>query len=164
MDFEEYVAVHYTRLLRTAYLLTGEQSAAQDLLQETLVRAYRYSRRGRVEQPGAFIRRCLVNQYLSDRRRRSSGEIPTEPAAIPEPLSVDESGGIVAREVMWQALAQLPRHQRAILVLRFYEDLTESQIADALGVSVGAVRSGGSRGLTRLRTAMTAQHQEEPLG
>jgi len=162
VELDEFVEAHYARLLRTAFLLTGDRAAAEDLLQEVLATSWAYAQRSKIEQPGAFLRRCLVNQYLSQgRRRRRIQEEPTDPAEIPQELLVDVSDGLAARDVMWQALAALPRHQRAILVLRFYEDMTEAQIADLLRVRVGSVRSGSWRGLQRLRTTIAITTEDQ---
>jgi len=142
-------------LFRTAFLLTGDRHSAEDLLQDALTKSWAFAQRTGIEQPGAFLRRCMVNQYLSQwRRRRLVREEPTDLADMPEGTHVDGSEPFEARDSMWQALATLPRHQRVILVLRFYEDMSEAQIADLLGVGVGSVRSGSWRGLERLRNEL----------
>lgn len=143
-------------------MLTGDRHAAEDLLQDVLAKSWAYAQRSKIEQPGAFLRRCLVNQYLSQWRRRSRvREELTDLAAIPEGLFADVSDNLGSRDAMWQALAALPRHQRAILVLRFYEDMSEVQIADLLAVGVGSVRSGSWRGLERLRNTMSIDTEDQ---
>lgn len=162
MELEEFIEVHYGSLLRTAVLLTGDRHAAEDLLQDVLTKSWAYAQRSRIEQPGAFIRRCLVNQYISQWRRRGRlWEEPTAPTDMPEEMSNDASEGLGARDAMSRALASLPRHQRAILVLRFYEDMSEAQIADLLAVRVGSVRSGAWRGLERLRNTLSIDTEEQ---
>lgn len=162
MELDDFIEAHYGSLLRTAFLLTGDRPVAEDLLQDVLAKSWAYAQRSRIEQPGAFIRRCLVNQYLSHGRRRSRiQEVPTELADFPERASADVLNDLGVRDAMWQALARLPRHQRVILVLRFYEDMSEAQIADLLGVGVGSVRSGSWRGLERLRHAVSIDTEDQ---
>lgn len=162
MELDEFIEVHYAGLLRTAFLLTGDRHAAEDLLQEVLAKSWAFAQRSRIEQPGAFIRRCLVNQYVSAWRRRGVlWEEPTAPTELPERWMDDASDGLGDRDAMTQALASLPRHQRAILVLRFYEDMSEAQIADVLAVGVGSVRSGSWRGLERLRNTLSIDTEDQ---
>jgi RNA polymerase sigma-70 factor (sigma-E family) len=119
--FDEYVAARGTALLRFAYLLTGDYHLAEDLLQEALVKVHRrWSGLRHDEQPTAYVRKAILRQYLSWRRRRSSGEVPS--AAAPDfPAPGDHAQRLADRSALWQALASLPRQQRAVLVLRFYE-------------------------------------------
>jgi len=101
VELDEFIEVHYAGLLRTAFLLTGDRHAAEDLLQEVLAKSWAYARRSRIEQPGAFIRRCLVNQYVSQWRRRGRlWEEPTAPTDLPERLMDDASEGLGARDAM----------------------------------------------------------------
>jgi len=162
VQLDEFVEAHYASLFRTAFLLTGDRHAAEDLLQDALVKSWSFQRRTVIEQPGAFLRRCMVNQYITQgRRRRLVREEPTELSAMPDSLFADGSGPLEARDGMWQALARLPRQQRVILVLRYYEDMNEAQIADALGVGVGSVRSGSWRGLERLRNELFIDSKDQ---
>ncbi len=162
MQLDEFVEAHYASLFRTAFLLTGDRHAAEDLLQDALVKSWSFQRRTAIEQPGAFLRRCMVNQYLTQgRRRRLVREEPTELSAMPDSVFANGSGPFEARDEMWQALARLPRQQRVILVLRYYEDMNEAQIADALGVGVGSVRSGSWRGLERLRNELFIESKDQ---
>jgi RNA polymerase sigma-70 factor (sigma-E family) len=151
-EFRAYVAARSPALLRTAYLLTGDRHDAEDLLQTALAKTYLAW--GRIRERGAldgYVRRTMVNTNTSWwRRRRHLTEHPV--AEPPERVdSADHAGATVLAEVLWQALAKLPKRQRAALVLRFYEDLSEAETAVALGVSVGTVKSTTSRGLARLR-------------
>lgn len=142
---EEFVAGASPRLLRTAFLLTRDQGHAEDLLQTALARAWR-----RVQgDPEPYVRRILVNTYATWRRRKWRGEHPTD--VLPEPVGASPEAAVDQREWLWQALGRLPRRQRAVVVLRFYEDLTEAQAAQVLGVSVGTVKSQTSKALARLR-------------
>jgi RNA polymerase sigma-70 factor (sigma-E family) len=144
--FDEFVAARSPRLLRTAYLLTRDHALAEDLLQTALTKAYLAW--SRVEgDPEPYVRRILVNTYASWWRRKWNGEQPTE--ELPEHGHHDDRAGESGD--LWDALARLPRRQRAVVVLRYFEDLTEAQTADLLGISVGTVKSQTSKALARLR-------------
>jgi len=150
--FEEFVRGRSTHLFRLALVLTGwNEAAAQDLLQIALERAYR--RRRLLFRHGSaepYVRRVLVNAAI-DRRRllRRRREQPLEAAAG---LAVDDRTGQVAdRDLLLRALAALPPGQRAVLVMRYWEDLPDAEIAATLNCGAGTVRSQASRGLTRLR-------------
>jgi RNA polymerase sigma-70 factor (sigma-E family) len=146
--FEEFVAGASPRLLRTAFLLTRDRGHAEDLLQTSLARAWRAWRR--VEgDPEPYVRRIIVNTYATWWRRKWRDERPTD--VLPEPVGASPEAAVDQRDWLWQALGRLPRRQRAVVVLRFYEDLTEAQAAHALGVSVGTVKSQTSKALARLR-------------
>lgn len=148
-DFDGYVAVAWERLLRSAWLLTGDWHRAEDLLQTVLARAYSRWPRLRDDAPDAYLRAMLATTYLTWWRRRWRGEVPT--AALPDVSGTDEIGAIELRHVFGTALAHLPRRQRAVLMLRFHADLTETETARTLGISVGTVKSCTSRALARLR-------------
>jgi RNA polymerase sigma-70 factor (sigma-E family) len=151
-DFVSYVEARTPALLRLAYLLSGDPHLAEDLVQESLARAHRrWHEVVRADSPHAYVRRIVVNQHLSWRRRRSSGELAVAPESVPEGMSEDLAGGLAERDVAWRALATLPRRQRAVLVLRYYEDLSDDDIATTLGVAVGTVRSLASRAFAQLR-------------
>jgi RNA polymerase sigma-70 factor (sigma-E family) len=151
-DFETYVEARTGALLRLAYLLTGDRHLAEDLVQEVLGRAHRrWPRIGRTENPHAYVRRMIVNQHVSWRRRRSSTEIPLAPASVPESASAAADDRVLQRDVTWRALQRLPARQRAVLVLRYYEDLTDAEIAVTLDAAVGTVRSLAARAFARLR-------------
>jgi RNA polymerase sigma-70 factor (sigma-E family) len=148
--FAEFVRARSSRLLRTAYLLTHDWALAEDLLQTSLVKAW--SAWLRIDDdPEPYVRRILVNTYATWWRRRWRVEQPTESQSMPESTVDDQHGPIDARDEVWRALGRLPRRQRAVLVLRYFEDLTEAQTADVLGVSVGTVKSQASKALARLR-------------
>ena len=145
-DFEGFVAARYDALLRTAYLLTGDHHDAEDLLQQSLVKAV--GAWGRiVGDPEPYVRAILVRQNVSRWRRRRWREVPTDP--VPERAA--EDAGVEDRMRLQQALALLAPRQRAVIVLRYYEDLTEVQTAEALGIAVGTVKSQARDALKRLR-------------
>ena len=147
--FEEFVSASGRRLLRTAYLLVGDQQHAEDLLQTALERtARRWSTiRG---APEAYARTVLTN-LATDRWRRRSVRPDESFTAPPENDSPDIAADLVLRDALKTALRELTRRQRAVLVLRYFDDLTESETAAALGITIGTVKSTASRSLERLR-------------
>lgn len=147
-DFSEFVAARGPALQRTAFLLTGDWGRAEDLLQSVLVKTLRHWPRVSAGSPEAYVRSALARSAVSSWRRRWNGEVPS--AALPE-ATKDGWSDIDRRQVMFDALRQLPPRQRAVIVLRFYEDLTETAVAEALGVSVGTVKSQTAKALQRLR-------------
>lgn len=147
-DFSEFVAARGAALQRTAFLLTGDWGRAEDLLQSVLVKTLRHWPRVSAGSPEAYVRAALARTAVSSWRRRWHGEIPS--AALPEGTS-DRWSEVDRRRVIFDALRELPARQRAVIVLRFYEDLTEAAVADALGVSVGTVKSQTAKALARLR-------------
>jgi RNA polymerase sigma-70 factor (sigma-E family) len=149
-DFETFVAHAWRRLLRSAWLLTGDWHRAEDLVQTALARAYGRWPRIRDGAPEAYVRSMLATTYLSWWRRRWRGEIPFDQP--PEQVSPDEHAYSEMRHTLTGALLRLPARQRAVLVLRFHGDLTEAATAQALGLSVGTVKSYTSRALSTLRT------------
>jgi RNA polymerase sigma-70 factor (sigma-E family) len=156
--FEEFVAARSSALLRTAYLLTRDHTLAEDLLQTALTKAFLAW--GRVEgNPEPYVRRILVNTYASWWRRKWNGEHPTEdlPDYGHHDDRVGESGDL------WDALGRLPRRMRAVVVLRYFEDLTETETAQLLGVSVGTVKSQTSKALAKLRIDPSLTEQPEHL-
>jgi RNA polymerase sigma-70 factor (sigma-E family) len=144
--FDDFVHARGSALARTAYLLTGDHHRAEDLLQTALMQAARHWERIHTS-PEAFVRRTLYHQNISWWRRRRFAESRLDghdrAAATHDPL---------LRLSLDQALARLTAKQRTVLVLRYYEDLSERQIADALGVSPGTVKSTTRQALSRLRT------------
>jgi RNA polymerase sigma-70 factor (sigma-E family) len=147
--FDAFVIARSPRLLRTCYLLTHDHALAEDLLQTALAKAWlAWPRLG--DEPEAYVRRIVVNEFTSLWRRKWRGEVPTE--HLPERARDDDiSGTVDERARLVAALAHLPRRQRAVVVLRFYEDLSEEQTATLLGVSVGTVKSSASRALAAMR-------------
>jgi RNA polymerase sigma-70 factor (sigma-E family) len=159
-DFRAFVSARSASLLRTAYLLVGDWAHAEDVLQTALTKTYLAWRRlGEIEAVEAYARRVLVTTATSWWRRRWHGERPT--ADPPERTTRDLVDEQLERHTMWAHVQSLPTRQRAVLVLRFYEDLTEAQTARVLGVAVGTVKSQCARALATLRTRL-AEHGIEP--
>jgi RNA polymerase sigma-70 factor (sigma-E family) len=161
--FRAYVAARSPALLRTAYLLTGSRADAEDLLQTTLAKTYlAWDRIREREAVDGYVRRGMVNTRTSWWRRRKVAEYPTD--QLPEPRSGrDATDELVLHDALWTALAALPKRQRAMVVLRYYEDLSEAETAQVLGVSVGTVKSTTSRALVKLRdTAGLREFSEDP--
>ncbi|GAB2866445.1 SigE family RNA polymerase sigma factor [Myroides odoratimimus subsp. xuanwuensis] len=149
--FDDFVAARSASLLRTAYLLTRDHALAEDLLQTALTKAwFAWSR---IEgHPEPYVRRVLVNTYASWWRRKWNGEHATD--ELPEP-SYDGARDATDRagesHDLWTAMGNLPRRQRAVVVLRYFEDLTEAETARILGCSVGTVKSQTSKAFAKLR-------------
>ena len=155
-QLRDFVRVAWPRLLRTAWLLCGDRYEAEDLVQSALVKVVRaWPRIERQDDPYVYARAVLANTAASRwRRRRRYDELTAgtrDPAPAPDP-----AGAVVLRDAVWQALRTLPPRTRAVLVLRYFEDLTEGQTANILGCSIGAVKSQASRGLSRLRGQLDA--------
>jgi RNA polymerase sigma-70 factor (sigma-E family) len=153
LEFDDFVAARSSGLLRTAYLLTHDHALAEDLLQTALTKAwFAWSRiEGR---PEPYVRKVLVNTYASWWRRRWNGELATD--ELPEGRGhagpgTDGMGASDTGHDLWQAMERLPRRQRAVVVLRYFEDLTEAETARLLGCSVGTVKSQTSKALAKLR-------------
>jgi RNA polymerase sigma-70 factor (sigma-E family) len=146
--FDEFVRDRAPHLLRLAQLLTRDHGHAEDLLQTALVRSWSAWRRI-AGDPEPYVRQVLVNTYASWRGRRWHGERPS--AVLPEPPGAVPHTAVDDRDQVWRALDRLPRRQRAVLVLRYFEDLPEARIADTLGMPVGSVKSTAARALAALR-------------
>lgn len=142
--FDDFVVARSGALLRTAYLLTRDRHLAEDLVQTALAKAW-FARRRIRGDPEPYVRRIMVNEFATGRRRRWSGEHPT--AELPDRHRPPDE----PHTDLWHALANLPRRQRAVIVLRFFDDLTEAETASVLGVSVGTVKSQTSKALAKLR-------------
>ncbi|GAA4701858.1 SigE family RNA polymerase sigma factor [Nocardioides conyzicola] len=156
--FDEFVATSADRLVRTAYLLCGDRGHAEDLVQTALLRTARRWRTAR-RQPEAYARRVVVN-LSKDRWRdlaRRPAEAPLEGAEATASIGVVD--GLLDRDELLRATAQLPSGQRAVLVLRYFDDLSVEETAATLGCSTGTVKSQTSRALDRLRVALTPQKE-----
>lgn len=146
--FDEFVAARSGRLLRTAYLLTRDHGLAEDLMQTALTKAwFAWSRID--SDPEAYVRKVVVNTYSSWWRRRWNGEHPSD--ELPETATADHAAGSSESQDLWAALGRLPRRQRAVIVLRYFEDLTEAETARLLECSVGTVKSQTSKAMAKLR-------------
>lgn len=153
--FEEFVAARGPRLLRVAWLLTGDAHLAEDLLQTVLAKAWpRWARIARTEQPEAYLRTALVNTYTSWWRRRWRGELP-HGDDLPERAGGDDSYARVDLEqsLTW-AVRRLPPRQRAVVVLRYFEDLSVEETAATLGCGTGTVKSQAAKALRTLRAVL----------
>ncbi|MGC0421840.1 SigE family RNA polymerase sigma factor [Embleya sp. AB8] len=154
-DFRTFVESRWSGLVRTAYLLTGDHGIAEDVAQSTLTKAYvNWRRVQRADNPDAYVRRVLVNTNTERFRKRRVAEhlvaeqLGAEPPQHPDLdpyLRVDE------RQMLRTALADLPARQRAVVVLRYWDDLSELEVARTLGCSLGTVKSQAAKGLKRLR-------------
>jgi RNA polymerase sigma-70 factor (sigma-E family) len=155
--FSAWVSSREPALLRTAWLLTGDEAAAEDLVQATLERCWRHwPRVARADDMHAYVRRILVTTHASRQRRHWMNEIPT--AEVPEPTAgAGELDSVLDRPLLVAALDRLPRGQREVVVLRFAEDLSEAQTAELLGCSVGTVKSQSSRALATLRRLLAEE-------
>ncbi|WP_327006319.1 SigE family RNA polymerase sigma factor [Dactylosporangium sp. NBC_01737] len=154
-DFDDFVTGRSASLLRFAYLLTGDRHLAEDLTQEALVRAHRrwHAITGE-DGPEPYVRRVILRQYLSWRRRRASTERPV--AEPPDgPAGGDLADRVADADELWTALHTLPRSQRAVVVLRYYEDLPDAEIARLLGCAQATVRVHAFHALHRLRSVLT---------
>jgi RNA polymerase sigma-70 factor (sigma-E family) len=149
--FDEYVRTRHAGLLRFAHVLCGDPHLAADLVQDALERAgLAWRRIQRQDDPEGYVRRTIVNCFINHRRARRRERLVAEPPDRVEPPSPHRP----ADDEMWQLLATLPPQQRTVLVLRYYEDLSEAQIADILGCAIGTVKSNSSRAMAKLRTAL----------
>src|SRR5499425_3312810 len=164
VSFEEFVQDCSPRLFRTALLLAGQdRAAAEDLLQLSLERAYRHlARVCRSGEPERYVQRILANasndRWRQVARRRERMLSPSDA----DPLAPDQSDAVAERDFLLRALAALPPRQRSVLVLRYFDDLPEAEIAEMLGCSLGTVKSHAARALSRLRAA--AEAQSAPAG
>jgi RNA polymerase sigma-70 factor (sigma-E family) len=152
-DFDEFVRGRSQGLCRAAFLLTGDRHLAEDLVQTVLAKVYgKWSRIVAKGDPAPYVRAVLVRQSIAWRRRRWHGEVPT--SVLPETGSTDQGSAVDARDRLYRALGALPARQRAAVVLRYYEDLSEIDTAAAMGCSVGTVKSQTAKGLAHLRAVM----------
>jgi RNA polymerase sigma-70 factor (sigma-E family) len=160
-DYENFVRAQLPRLLRYATMLTGEREQAADLVQDVLVKVYRrWSRIDDTDHPDRYVLRMVTNGYLSWRHSRAARLIAA--GDLPDKARPDDFASAHAiREDMWQRLARLPRRQRAVLVLRYYEQLDDSEIADLLGCARATVRAHAHRALTTLRNGLAIERVAE---
>jgi RNA polymerase sigma-70 factor (sigma-E family) len=160
--FERYVALRQHALLRTAVLLAGDLPTAEDLLQTALARLYlAWHRVEREEAMDAYVRRIMVNQYTTWWRRawrhRETSVDPDDLLPTQRSAAVAIDVQVVERAALWRVVQLLPPRQRATIVLRFYEDLSEAQTAEVMGCSVGTVKAASSRALARLRPLLVEE-------
>jgi RNA polymerase sigma-70 factor (sigma-E family) len=159
VTYEDFVNSRLAALARYAVMLTGDRHAAEDLVQETMVRAQLYWKKvSRADVPERYVKRMMANLYVDWKRgpwwRRVL--LRAEPDAT-VPMAADIAEGAADRDLLWTALARLPRQQRAAVVLRYYEDLPDAEIAAALGCTVGTARGYISRALVTLRSRLNGR-------
>lgn len=163
INFEEYVAARGAGLVRFTTLLTGDVHRAEDLVQDALAKAYlRWGRIRRADNPDVYLRRLLVNASRSWWRRRSNRELPVDRSperAVPGDLSTESAD----RDEVRRLIARLPHRQRAVLVLRYFEDLDDTAIADILGCGAGTVRTHAMRALHQLRDHLGSEFGADPV-
>jgi RNA polymerase sigma-70 factor (sigma-E family) len=148
--FGDYVRNRGGALLRAAQALTGNRADAEDLVQSTLVKTYQSW--DSISDPAAldtYVRRIMINTHISGWRRRRVDEYPTD--ELPDEPTDDQTGDSDLHEVVQRALDRLPRRMRAAVMLRYYDDMSEPEVAAALGVSVGTVKSTVARAVAKLR-------------
>jgi RNA polymerase sigma-70 factor (sigma-E family) len=157
--FVDFVVARGPALHRTAVLLTRQEQSAEDLVQIALAKAWKSWERidGNHE---AYVRQIIVNEFASAWRRRWRGEVPT--ADLPELAHADHGDGVSSRQVLMAALATLPPRQRAVVVLRFFHDYTEAATAEAMGTSVGTVKSQTFKALAALRISAELRQDLPP--
>jgi RNA polymerase sigma-70 factor (sigma-E family) len=157
-QFTEFVRAHSASLFRTAYLMTGDYQRAEDVLQSALVRIYqRWPRIDAMASPLGYARKVVLSQASSWWRRRSSHESPM--LAVTDRSIDDRAESVAEHDRVWRAVLSLPPRQRAVTVLRYYEDLSEAQIAATLGIAPGTVKSNSHAAMRHL-----AQLLGEPDG
>jgi len=160
VTYDELVRATQSRLVRLGLMLTGNLHNAEDLVQTVLARAHRrWDRISSLDHPEAYLRTMVVNEFLSWRRILKNRELPlAEP--VERPSGEDIGSRQALKDATWQLLTRLPRQQRAVLVLRYYEDLDDAEIADILGTTAGTVRSNISRALANLRDHLSTEEDD----
>ena len=154
-DYAAFVTARWGALYRLAYLLTASPTSAEDLLQSTLEKAYvNWARIGRMEYAESYVRRMLANTLFSGRRRAWHREQPWD--ELPEAMADSLEVPVLDHSLLWPLVCALPDRQRAVIVLRYYEDLSEAQIADVLGCAPGTVKSQSFAAIGALRRALAA--------
>ena len=151
LEFRDYVRSRSRALLRTAYLLTGNLADAEDLVQSALAKTY--VAWDRIEDRSAldgYVRRAIVNTHISWWRRRRVEEFPTD--ELPDQAVADHAVGSDMQEALRRAVDRLPQRMRAAIMLRYYDDMTEAEVAEVLGVTLGTVKSTVARAMAKLRT------------
>jgi RNA polymerase sigma-70 factor (sigma-E family) len=158
VTFDEFAATRLDAVLRFAVVLTNDRGLAEDVVQEVLIRAHqRWAQIGALEHPEAYVRRMVVNEFLSWRRKwaRYVPQADIEPL-MSQTTQPDHADAQAERATLLAEVAKLPRRQRAVLVLRYYEGLSDAQIADVLGCAETTVRGYAFRALAALRVELTS--------
>jgi RNA polymerase sigma-70 factor (sigma-E family) len=161
-DYDAFVRAQLPRLLRYSVMLTGERHLSADLVQDVLVKIYRHwSRISRTDRPDRYAIQMVTNQFLSWRRSWAVRNIVAVDEVPDRAQPGDLGTAHAARDDMWGRLAKLPKRQRAVLVLRYYEQFTDAEIAQVLGCSATTVRGHAHRALATLRVDLTNQLMAE---
>lgn len=158
-DFAALYRAHLGPLLRLAHVLCGHPQQAEDAVAEAFARVFPRWRRGAVADPGAYLRRAVVNELTSRGRRRRLEVREERRRSTAGRATTGADDHLADRDVVMAALRRLPMGQRAVLALRFYEDLPEKDVAAVLGLSVGTVKSQTARGLDRLRRELPTEEE-----
>ncbi len=161
MTFEEFAASRLPALLAFTTVLTGQPATAEDLAQEVLIRANaRWNQIGELDRPELYVRKMLLNQFLSWRRR--SWRLVPVGGAVESGSVPDHAVGYTERAALLAAIAKLPKRQRAVLALRYYEDRSDAEIAELLGCRPSSVRGYASRAFATLRIELRPEDPETP--
>jgi RNA polymerase sigma-70 factor (sigma-E family) len=156
MTFEEFARARLPAVLAFATVLAGQRATAEDLAQEVLIKVYaRWDQIGQLDRPELYVRKMILNEFLSW-RRRSWRLVPAGDSELTAASMPDHATGYAEHAAMLDDIARLPRRQRAVLVLRYYEDRSDAEIADLLGCAPGSVRAYASRALAALRVELRA--------
>jgi len=163
-DIDTFLAARWSSLFRLACLLTGSATEADDLLQESAVKVYlRWTKISRTQVPEAYVRRMMVNTLVS-RSRRPFRRRELLEGTVAATAVVSPENAVLDRAQVWPMICALPVRQRAVIVLRYYEDLSEQEIADVLGCSTGSVKSQAHDALASLRRRVAAQANVQEEG
>ena len=163
MTFEEFAAERLPAVLRFAAILTGDRALAEDLAQEVLIRAHsRWSKIGSLDRPEYYVRKMILNEFLRWRRREWR-QIPSGAGSDVDRRSApDHAAGYAERDALFAKLGKLPARQRAVLALRYYEGLSDTEIADLIGCKPGTVRGYATRALAALRVELNVRPGQAP--
>ena len=162
-EFADFFTATWPRLYRTAAAITGHPGEAEDALQAAYAKAYASWRRVRAtDRPEAYVRRMVINEILGSRRHGFLRRERPHEAVEPRGAVASPEAEVVLHDEIWAAVLRLPRRQRAVIVLRYYEDLSESAIAEVLGCSAGTVKSQASAAMTNLRRDHATTGTEDP--
>jgi RNA polymerase sigma-70 factor (sigma-E family) len=163
MTFEEFAVTRLPAVLRFAGVLTGDRALAEDIVQEVLIRAHaKWRTIGSLDRPELYVRKMIVNEFLTWRRRMWRSVPSGSATDVDVRLVPDHACGHAERDALLAELRKLPRRQRAVLALRYYEELCDNEIAEVLGCAPGTVRGYASRALATLRIELTRPSAEIP--
>jgi RNA polymerase sigma-70 factor (sigma-E family) len=162
MTFEEFAAARLPALLAFATVLSGQRATAEDIAQEVLIRTHsKWDHIGSMDRPELYVRKMIMNEFLSW-RRRSWRLVPSGDSAEDRPDTADYATGHAEHQAMLAQISRLPKRQRAVLVLRYYEDRSDAEIAELLGCSASSVRAYAARALAKLRIDMRPGQPDLP--